>query len=104
MSCAEPQASSGPVSLKMEHSISCRITGSGETVLVHRHDIILAVNKFSERVNFSALSKATGPFKSAQICSLQMENVTLLNKFWGGYISLNTKNIFSLISKDLVTI
>lgn len=48
-------------------------------------DIILAVDKFSERVNLNALSKATGP--SIQISpNLQLtsgENATLLNKFWG---------------------
>lgn len=67
-------------------------------------DIILAVDKFSERVNLNALSKATGP--SIQISpNLQLtsgENATLLNKFWGIYQKY--QEYFSLIPKDLVTL
>lgn len=59
-------------------------------------DIILAVDKFSDRVNLSAWSKATGP--SIQISPNLQLTATLLNKFWGTYIYiyifLNTKNIF----------
>lgn len=60
-------------------------------------DVILAVDKFLDRVNLSAWSKATG--LSIQISpNLQLisgENATLLNKFWGTYIYIfNTKNIF----------
>lgn len=70
-------------------------------------DIILAVYKFSDRVNLSAWSKATGP--SIQISAdLQLtsgENATLLNKFWGTYIYIfKYQEYFSLIPKDLVTI
>lgn len=100
MSCAEPQASSWQSSLKMEWFISnhCQ-RGDSASALT-----ILAVNKFLERLNLSALSKATGPHKSAQTCSLQMEKATLLNKFRGRYIFLNTKNINSQRFGDFDTV
>lgn len=66
-------------------------------------DIILAVNKISETVSWSALSKATGSYKNSPNLQFTHGEYHSL-KFWDRYISLNTKNFSLVPNKDLVSI